>query len=57
MNDFKSYEFDMYVASVGEPDWPRFQVKNGKGMYWNGRVWVKNQKDGLLYYWHQDAGD
>jgi hypothetical protein len=55
MKHSNNNEFDICITNTGHSEWPRYQVKNAKGMFWNGNTWVKDSLKGSLYYWYDEA--
>lgn len=55
MKDVKKDGFELFISTVGQPEWPRFLVQNSKEMFWNGKTWVKDPKKAMLYYWFEEA--
>ena len=45
----------MYVARLGNSDWPRFAVRSGKLRYFTGKGWSRSLRDALLYHDKQEA--
>jgi hypothetical protein len=45
----------MHVARLGDPEWPRFAVRFGKGRFFTGNGWSHDLADALLYHDKQEA--
>jgi hypothetical protein len=45
----------MYVVRLGDPEWPRFAVRFGKGRFFTGKGWSHDLAGALLYHDKQEA--
>ena len=45
----------IFVADNGNPDCPRYMVRDNQGRYWDGKQWTEDPRSARLHYRGKDA--